>query len=416
MEKKYHIKHIELYIIAFFIFLGVAVFSFVYGCSNLARKEPGVYEIVPNANEDAPTYGANYSFYYYFDGSGTEINNKIKEVTDFYSEKLSLVYKQLDEENIYSSVSSIAAVNNNPNQPIQLGQKARDVLFDAYSRSQSADNYSLFAEPIYNFWYQSFSFADETIKISRDPVNNAQSKEYLDKLTSYINDKNHIDLEFLEDNKVILHVSDEYLSFAEDNGDSFLYVGLNVLKNAYILDDVTSYFESLGLNNGFVLAKNGTVVKMSGFKTKEYYPIYSFTDKVVAIGQLDMDGPNNINNMRRFSTDASLYNSGYHFSKDGVTYFRSSVIDIHSGIPSDYCYASSIAQNNLSVIESTVINNELALFTDMSEISAYLKSLNNSSLMALVIPRLEEKKIYVNESMYKFVSLLGGLDYNLIKF
>ena len=116
----------------------------------------------------------------------------------------------------------------------------------------------MFYAPYYDEYTSLFLCVDENEAYNFDPKRNPEVEQYINSLSAYVGDKNHVSLTFGENNTLRLNVSDEYLAFAEDYGITS-YVDLYWMKNAFVVDYIAKqlmengfYFGSLSTFDGYV--------------------------------------------------------------------------------------------------------------------------------------------------------------------
>ena len=412
-EKKFHIKHMEVYIVAFVIAIAGAVAAFTYACSHLSYKEPGYYEITPINRKDIPSYGYDFTFIYYLEGSSQQINAEYNLVQSLYSEELSMIYANLDENTIYMNYPSIARLNAHPNEDIALGERAYNTLKDAYERSNSATNYSVFAEPLYAYWKGLFALGDLETQISQDPLNNENTRQILDNLVAFSSDPSKVDLEFHSDYKVMLYVSDDYIEYMNSLDMNHPYVGLNVLKNAYIMDSISSYLVKEEKTRGYIVSHDGLSVNLDADKSQAY-TIYTKEDDLLKLGNATFQGQSSVSAMRRFELTKYAISYYYSFEHEGETVYRSLFLDISKGYSLSNVLQSSVYENDLSILDKTMINNELLKVETINDFKAFSNEEKYHDVKALVIYNNADKKVYATNGLYNFVSLSSELDYNLI--
>ena len=416
-EKKFHLRHIELWIIGFVLALGAAVFFFVYGINQIGPDyKPGYYEIVGNEKAEVPHYGADYGLFYYLDGTSGEINLKLQEMQATYAEILSNEFALTDEEEEYAGYVSIAKINKSPNTEVSIPNELYTLLEDVYQKTNESENYSIFAEPLYAFWYHSFGLLDLETKINRDPLYNEISQQYLDAFSSIIKDRNEVDLLFLGNNTVKLVVSDHYKALCEEYEINTPYIGLNTLKTSYVIRNVMAELTNRGLNKGILISKDGIISQGSGVDAMSYSFYESNKDSINYVGQSNIGSNSSGANFHYFDLNQYQYPLYYEFEKDGVTYYRSLHIDISTGIPTNNYYSTQVLSKNTNPVSSCYINNELVNKNTIEEIKTYLTSHHYEEEMVLIDFHKDDKIIYVSNSLYNFVSLSDQLDYNLIKF
>lgn len=411
-EKTFRLKHPELWIIAFVILVVTASASFAFTCANSNREEKGLYEIVPISDSEVKFYGADFSFYYYCDG---EMNVTIEKnnVRKVYSDKLKEIYAYLDEDNTYTSYISVASINEHPNEIVSIGPTLYSMLEDAYKRSSLDNNYSIFATPLYSFWYQQFAMI-RSDREARDPVNNEESVTYLKEVADFINNKEHIDLSFLGEGKVKLSVSEEYQKYRDNKGIDTPYLSFNILKNSYILQTISDFLSEKEINKGFIITSDGSVVQLKN-SPNQTYSIYSVKDLTLErAGDIDFTNPLTSGDViRHFNLNNTSPVNYYYMNKDGVTYFRSLYLDIKTGLENNFLLSSGIYSKDLNILDNATINNALVPCNTIEEINTYLTSHDKGNTMIVINLVDNPKNIYVSNLIKENIKLNDKLDYNL---
>jgi len=411
-KDKIRIKHPELWIVLFVIAVATASVSFAFACHNYANEDPGLYLIDPIADEEVLFYGNDFSFYYYCDGEEnvtTEKNNVRKS----YSNKLKEIYAYLNEDNTYASYISLAAINEKPNEEVSIGTTLYSMLEKAYYYSDVKYNYSLFAGPLYEFWYHQFSYT-QNYRVSNDPLNSEKSVNYLKQTADYINNKEHIDLKFLGEGKVKLTVSDDYKKYREEQAINSPYLTFNILKNSFILQAISDYLTEKNIDKGFIITNDGSVVQLKN-SPLQTYSLYSVTDLALErAGDLTLKtNPSCGNVIRHFNLNNTSTPNYYYFTQDDVTYFRSLYLDISNGLQNNFLFSSGIYRNDLNILEAAIINNMLVPCASSEEIVAKLNSESKANTTLIINSIDNHKTFYINKVDKENVTLNDKLDYNL---
>lgn len=412
-KPKKRIKHAELYIIAFVVCVIGACVAFAYGCTNINAIDPGLYEIVPNSVEEVKHFASDFSFYYYIDNEKGSPTATKTALTNLYTDKLSFYYALLNEEEEYPSYKGIGAINAHPNESVYINEYVYNILQEAYTRSSVENNFSIFANPLYAFWYRQFSLTKEE-QIANDPINSEITRNFQANLASFTNSRSHIDLVFLGNNQVKLNVSNDYLNFYKDNELTAPFISLGQLKNTYILNYVSEYILSQDYQKGFIITVEGDAVIFPQATVNEY-SFYSIVDKKgTYVASIKPGVPSYACCHRRFQLNTSEYPSYYVFEKDGTTYYRSLYIDISSGLSSNTYLSINIYGNDASLIASGYHNLAISKCNSISEVQAYLTSHGLTNINLAIDLNANDKTLYVTTNLKQYVTIDSELDYNLI--
>ena len=418
-EKKIRFKHLELWIIGFVIAVVGAVVAFTYAMVGKEDSPDGVYQIEATQKEGLQGYAQDFEFYYYLDNKDRPMGEKYSELCEIYSDNLSVLYATTHEEKTFEGYTSISALSKNPNTDITFDERTYNILHDAYNKTNNSLNYSVFAEELYILW-NSISVAGEYAQETYDPLFNEETQDDIDDLVSYINDRNHVDLIFKENNVINLKVSEEYKTWIDAYTEEPVYVGLNVLKNHYILDVLAKAVEQKGYNKGYFFNKDGTITELSEFGNGIKYQLYTYDPNEIDdrkyLGDINVGTPNVECSFSRFNLNKTSYQTYYIIEKDGVRYFRSQYIDIHTGTNNNAYLSSIVFTNTTSSLEAAFLNNELILCSNANEIRTYLDNNGKTNTIMLSIFNDGSKNVHVTENLYSYISLSSDVDYNLVKF
>lgn len=422
-KKKIHIKHIEIWIILFVIALGAGITAIVLGikASKGDNTEKG-YQVVPLQEEaEIPLYGYDFDFVYYVEGTKLQNQERIDAISADYSHELAYLYASLDEATVYEHYPSIGKVNKAFNEEVTLSEFTYNTLYDAYQKTVNGVNYSIFAEPIYTYWYSIFNKLTKEEVEAADPFNNTTSAEVLTNLSNYIKDRNHIDLEFLGENKVKLSISEEYKTYLTDYGLEGSAIGLNNLKTAYIAKNIVKFLRQYNYTGGYLHSRDGMIFQLDLNYTifrYNYYDAYINNEGTlvnVNAADVTLNPYSYVLSNRRFAIDDG--NVAYYFIKhDDVYYYRSLYIDITTGLPHNEVLSTTFyGDSNSDILELSYYNNELAKFTTIEEMRDYISTHNLSNNKILIGFNDTNKNIFYSESIKDYISLSEELDYNLIK-
>ncbi len=412
MEKeRFRLKHPELWIIAFVLMVAVAATAFAFSCSNMNKSEPGFYEITATSDKDLPYYASDYSFYYYFN-KDDNITEKKKLITDVYSSKMKDTFIILNEDSTYLGYVAMASINAKPNEEVEVPEHLYNVIKDAYDKTTASINYSIFAAPLYAFWNRQI-YLNKDVRVASDPLNSEESRNYLANTANYINDRNHVDLEFLE-GKIKLKVSDAYLTYRQNQGIEAPYISLNILKTAYFMNEICAELEKNGYTAGMIISNMGEVYQGKDCPVQTY-SLFSVNNlEIEYFGNINpTSNPTCCSAFRRFDINQSGLTNYYYFTQDNVTYFRSLYIDIKTGLQYNYFLSSGIYFDGNDCLTSALINNELASLNSMEDVKNYLSNESLSAYKVAFTIVSEPKNLYISNSMKEIVKLNADLDYNL---
>ncbi len=218
-----------------------------------ALSEKNGWRTVEATASDNITCASEFIFNYEFDG-GAAIGIKYRQLASLYTETAEKAYRIFTNDVEYEGEHNVKYINLHPNEEIEVDE----ALYRAFSLAAEAGSRNLFLAPIYEVYDNCFTCHDDSELVSYDPYSSDEVKEFFALAAAYANDSEMIDLELLGENRVMLKVSEEYLTFAEENAvESF--IDFNWMKNAFIIDYIADTIANEGCTRGTISSYDGFV-------------------------------------------------------------------------------------------------------------------------------------------------------------
>lgn len=151
-----------------------------------------------------------------------------------------------------SDLAGIYQLNQHLNEPVTIDSS----LYQALEQIEVSGSRALYLAPVYAQYDRVFYSENATIALECDPGQNPDQRKHVQTLTDYANDPHAIQLVLNGGNSVTLTVSEEYLSFAQENEVEFL-VDFGWLRNAFVADYIASVLTENGFTNGFIASVDG---------------------------------------------------------------------------------------------------------------------------------------------------------------
>ena len=381
-KKEIHLtktKHLDLFIAIFVLaVLGASVFI-VLNVFGVFTKVDSYYAIKSTV-EDNVNYDNDLSCALHFKGQANRVNSAKNTATKLYTDTLRAVHKHIDAINRYSESSSIADINFFVNEECTVDAEVYKIMQDAYAISDiENNNYSIFAAPLYDEWFKLSSFAKNS-DTKQDPLFNETEKEYLESLTAIINDTNNYSLEFLDNNRIKLSISDTYKKFRADYDITSPIVSLNVLENAYKMEAVKKVFEENGFTDGYLASTNGLGVTLKSLDTLSH-SIYNKDVTNGEIGYLSIKGDYAFKKtmMYGLSEDDSYY---FYKIKDneGNVIYRHQSLNLKTGYPNSYYLSAYLFRNDADVKKAVLDNQKLIAVDSLEKEEAFINENQDSDL------------------------------------
>ena len=311
MREPKPIKRIEvsegnhtLRIVLVVVLLVIGAVALTAGFTGLLQKDTGWQTVEGPVTEDAGA--ADFLFQYNFSGTGAQATALHKQISAVYSEALVKTYQVFKSEEL--GAGNLADVNAHVNQEVTVDP----LLYQAFGKLQNTRYHYL--APVYAYYDNViYSTSDEYLE-DVDPRINAQAREYVARIAAFAADPVAVNLELLGDNRVKLHVSEEYQAFAREN-EITKFIHLHYMVNAFIIDYLADTMMQNGYTNGFLVSSDGytrNLDRTRGYSMNLYDRV---GDTVYLAGVLQYRGPVSMVLLKDFPvnpTDACYRQSGDH--------------------------------------------------------------------------------------------------------
>lgn len=222
---------------------------------DLVTVDPGWYTISVETTE--ANSGNEFAFSYNVGATGNNAKDEKKAVTEVYTTACKEAYALFTWDVDAPTEGGIRYLSDHPNQVVTVDGR----LYEALSLAK--DNRLLYMGPVTAEYSRIFQYDEEYLAAQCDPAQNPEVMAYITELVGYINSAEHIRLELLENSQVTLHISDEYLAFARENGvEAFLDFGW--MKNAFIADFLADALTEKGYTQGYLVSFDGFGCYLNG--------------------------------------------------------------------------------------------------------------------------------------------------------
>lgn len=239
----------RIFFIALFLCIGFG--ALIYAFTHLGTNQKGWQEVVL---DKLVVSNSSYDFtlYYEFGAGGKSVNKEVKKVKELYEKLCTSSYRIFDRMEEYDGIANLCYLNRRPNETLEVNPSLYAAL-ETYERLGGRMLYlgalTVHLEGLIT------SDSDEALA-ENDPYTNESVMTFFRKTAAYAADKDAVSLELLGDNRVILHVSDEYLAFAKAN-DITDFVDFGWARNAVICDYIADGLVSEGYRHGILSSYDG---------------------------------------------------------------------------------------------------------------------------------------------------------------
>ncbi len=244
-------KNTKLRIVLVVAALVIALVAFGFAIYWLLDTEPGWRTVeVTGTNLNCSD---DFIFNYDLGRGEASADVEHREISALYTGLTQLAYKLFNEDDEFSDVYSVAYINNHANENVKIDP----ALYKALLKFVTDGDRYIYSAPIYSAYAGMFFGYNGSVHTeSYDPYLDSETAEYFTEIIGYTSDKNHVTLEFLDDHYIRLNVSEEYLSYAEEN-DITDFISFMWLKNAFIIDYLADALAERGYTNGTLSSYDG---------------------------------------------------------------------------------------------------------------------------------------------------------------
>ncbi|MCD8118558.1 MAG: hypothetical protein LUE29_03595 [Lachnospiraceae bacterium] len=239
---------IRLVVVVFLIV--VAVSAFMYGIYSWLSVDAGWYEI--EAGSSAETLEAQELYLYYNIGAGeTGAYTEYRTLITTYTGLVDEAYKLFSDES-FDDCNNLNYLNNHINETVTVDT----ALYEALSLLDEYESRYIYFAPIYATYESLYSCSYDEETVNFDPAENDVIAEYFEEIVAFANDPDSVRIELLEDNQVMLVVSEEYQAYAEGNAITE-YVDFFLLANAFEVDYIAEKLIADGYTAGTLSSYDG---------------------------------------------------------------------------------------------------------------------------------------------------------------
>lgn len=243
-------KHRTVRWVLIIILLVVAAVAIVIGLMS-ALKIPAGWQTV-EASSTKMNCSHDFVLHYELGAGGQSASAESKVLELLYGKASETAWLLFYNEAGVSGLNGLYALNQHPNTEIQVDR----ALYTALAQLQENGTRALYLAPVYAAYDRVFHSADELIAEDNDPTQNGEIREYVAKLASFANDPETIQLELRSDHRVLLRVSEAYLTFARENELTY-FLDFGWLRNAFVIDYMAQQLLENGFTNGYFSSVDG---------------------------------------------------------------------------------------------------------------------------------------------------------------
>ena len=302
----------------------LAVASFAFGVNSLVGTDAGMAEITVLSGE--MNAGDDFTFYYNLGFGGADATDERREVRSLYSQAATDALEIFSSDVEAEGGGNLYYLNSRPNEDVAVD----GALYSALEQLEGSGTRYHYLAPLYEQYYAMFNSASDAEAAEYDPRLNDAQAEFFSQIAAFASDSGEIALELLGDNKVRLHVSEEYMRFAEANGVT-TFIDLTWMKNAFIADYIAQELIDAGYTHGALISDDGFMRCLDDETGAEYSFTFSHRDgtTITNLSTLQFSGTVSIAYLHDYPLESGN-SGGYYLYSDGT--LRSAFLDTADGL------------------------------------------------------------------------------------
>lgn len=297
----------KLRLILAIVLLVIAAVAITAGFTSLLNKDTGWQRVEVTTTER--NNSRNFVFQYEFSGSGANATAVHKQISALYGEGCVKTYQLFTAEEEVEGVHNMHYLNAHPNEVVDVDP----LLYSAFQKLE--DTRYLYLGPVYAYYDNVIFSTGETMVEQLDPATGEEAKAYVAQLAAFAADENAVQLELLGNNQVKLHISQEYLAFAQENEiDRFL--DFHYLTNAFAIDYLADTMIQSGFTKGYLVSNDGYTRNLDAGNTYRFNLFDRVETLVYPAGVMEYRGPVSLVFLKDYPTadsDAFYRENGLHF-------------------------------------------------------------------------------------------------------
>lgn len=245
-------KYVKLRAAAAVIFLIIGAAAIAYGVSQLFAVDKGWQriEITPTA----VSCSGDFTLLYDIGAGELSARDENRQLEALWTDITESAAKIFDPATEYKGVGNLAALNNHPNEAVEL----EPALYSALELMESYGDRTAYLGPAFGIYNNVFDCTEDWQLEDFDPVSGEPIRELFGKIAAFAADPDSVRVELLGQNMARLCVSEEYLEFLEfeelDGTVDFYW-----MKNAFITDYLADRLTDEGFTRAVITSFDGFI-------------------------------------------------------------------------------------------------------------------------------------------------------------
>lgn len=368
------------------VLLVIAAISFTVFLFSLFSKDDG-WRTIESAS-DQPRYSGEITLQYDLGKGSENATAEYKRLAALYGDALDSAYKSLTANESFIGFINLRSVSDSTNEELVVSP----LLYRTLKTMVKDGGRMLYMAPIYSLYANVFDSSDDVIAKKYDPNFSIELYADVQEALSYINNPEHIRLEFLDDDacKLRLAISEEYEAFLED-GAFDTKITLGVFELAFVVDYLAEALSNEGYTRGIVSSYDGFTRNLGMDENSVRSNVLDINSKheILTVGYLNYTGARSFVHFRNFPmVELDLFR--YYVYEDGRVV--SNMIDPDTGKNANVLSQMTVYSENKSCAE-------LALMSYPLFVSDILdgQAINDLTYLGVYTVYAFDKTVFYNE-------------------
>ena len=290
---------------ALFLLIGAGALAFAF--SRLFSTEPG-WRTIEAGSSDGPSCAQEFTLLYELGAGEQNTTSENRALVQMYTRACRTAYQMFNAYEGADGMVNLWEIGQHPNETLQVDA----ALYHRLELIQFYGDRTIYLGPVFARYDGVFRCQDDSQLADFDPRLSQEVAEEYAAVAAYAMDPAQIDIELLEDFKVCLRVSEEYLAYIQENGIDHL-LDFGWMANAFTVDYVGNELIQAGFTHGVLSSSDGFVCCMDDRELPYTLVLYDEIDaRPVQVGAMEYQGRMCMVNLRGFPAAAG----------DGQRYYR----------------------------------------------------------------------------------------------
>lgn len=289
----------------FILLLAVGAAALSYAFYTFVNGEGGWQRI----SADAPNAG-DFTLLYDVGAAGVTPAAEKRALTARYQAALNEAYEAFSTYETFEGVNNLRTLNDHPNETFTVPP----ALYRAFELLAQYGDRTPYLEPAFELYDDIFACTDDGQAAYYDPAQSPEMADWYAAVAAFANDEASVNVELVGENRLRLHVSDEYLRFAEENEAETL-VDLGWMENAFTVDWVAESLIEGGFTHGSIASADGCTRNLDDSGEEYSYTCWSRdAGGVHSAATLHYRGARSFVLLRDFALNEQDYAHAYTFA------------------------------------------------------------------------------------------------------